>query len=107
MRQDEDRQAALKIELVNYQIKNGVMAKAPTKFKNVLSKGGNDASYNDGGFKGTNEYKLLKANYDTYGKYLPGVSDVDDALTMISDLSDGNYKAAAFTALFFYREATC
>lgn len=43
--------------------------------------------------------KLAKANWDTYGQYLPGPSDIVDGLTAIKELSNGNYSGAA--AAFF------
>ncbi len=61
----------------------------------------NNATLKQGGYLGSDEYKIVKARYDLYGQYLPGVSDIDDGLTFIGNIKNGNYKAAAFTALFF------
>lgn len=61
----------------------------------------NHATLNQGGFLGSDQYKIMKGRYDLYGQFLPGISDIDDGLTFISSLKDGDYKAAAFTALFF------
>lgn len=61
----------------------------------------NQTTIQQGGYSGSFEGKIAKGRYDLYGKYLPGVSDIDDGLTFIGNIKDGNYKAAAFTALFF------
>lgn len=70
----------------------------PDKFKSLVQSTP-PQSYTQGGIAGSEEFKIFKANYDTYGKYLPGISDIDDGLTFIGNLSDGNYKQAAFSAI--------
>lgn len=56
--------------------------------------------FQQGGYLGSKEYKLAKANYDTYGKYLPGLSDLEDGANLINELKSGNYKKAAMYGLF-------
>jgi hypothetical protein len=48
----------------------------------------------------SNEQRLFEANYDTYGQYLPGPSDIVDGLTALQELGKGNYKGAAAAAFF-------
>lgn len=72
----------------------------PPQYAKVAPKA-STTTISQGGVLGSDEYKIVKARYDLYGKYLPGVSDIDDGLTFIGNVKDGNYKAAAFTALFF------
>ena len=66
--------------------------------RQTLSK---QATLQQGGMLGSAEHKIAKGRFNLYGKYLPGVSDIDDGLTFIGNMKAGNYKAAAFTALFF------
>jgi RHS repeat-associated protein len=53
-----------------------------------------------GGIEGTKDYMLFKANYDTYGRYLPGLSDIEDGFNMMQAIKEGNYKLAAMSAMF-------
>lgn len=72
----------------------------PPQYIAVAPKPTKSPSVGVGGFYGSKEYKLAKANYDTYGQYLPGPSDIVDGLTAIKELSNGNYEGAAAAAFF-------
>jgi RHS repeat-associated protein len=52
------------------------------------------------GIYNTKQYQLFEANYNTYGQFLPGISDLVDGLDAISKLTNKQYKAAALSALF-------
>jgi RHS repeat-associated protein len=91
----------LKKEYDAWQANNPLNTPIPPKYKAVVKSATNPDAIDQGGFLASKEYKLGKANYETYGKYLPGVSGIDDGLTFISHIADGNFKAAALTALFF------
>jgi len=60
----------------------------------------NQATLKQGGYLGSDQYKIVKDRYDMYGQYLPGPSDIVDGLTAIDELSKGNYKAAAAAGFF-------
>jgi RHS repeat-associated protein len=72
----------------------------PPQYEKVAQNPTPQATFNQGGVLGTKEYKLFKANYDTYGQYLPGPSDIVDGLTALQELSNGNYLSAAAAAFF-------
>jgi hypothetical protein len=58
------------------------------------------ATLQQGGYLGSDEYKRAKANFDTYGQYLPGTGDISDGLTALDEFSKGNYGSAGLAALF-------
>lgn len=58
------------------------------------------STFDQGGVLGSKDYQLFKLNYDAYGQYLPGPSDIVDGLTAIDELSKGNYTGAAAAAFF-------
>ena len=62
----------------------------------------NQATFNQGGYLGSDEYKIVKARYDLYGQYLPGLSDIEDGANLKKELNNGNYKMAAMYALFLF-----
>lgn len=102
MQRDDANLETLKKEYDVWRANSPIGTPVPPQYQAVATKTPtNTATMGVGGYYGSNEHKLRKANWDTYGKYLPGVSDIDDGLTFIGNLKDGNYKAAAFTALFF------
>jgi len=102
MMQFADSQEKLKQEYLQWSIKPENLGQpVPPQYQSVAGTAEKSATFNQGGVLGSKEYKLTKANYETFGKYLPGVSDIEDGLTFIGQIKDGKYKAAAFTALFF------
>jgi RHS repeat-associated protein len=74
----------------------------PPQFEKVVSTKYNNATVGEGGYMASAEFKIAKERYDLYGKYLPGVSDIDDGLTVVKNIKDKNYKSAAFSTLFFF-----
>ncbi|MCB9059864.1 MAG: hypothetical protein H6627_14960 [Calditrichae bacterium] len=98
--QQQDALTKLLEEYVSWTIEPGNIGKpVPSKFVKVAHKA-TGQNLNQGGYLGSDEFKITKARYDTYGKYLPGISDIEDGANMIKNLSDGNYKMAAMFALF-------
>jgi RHS repeat-associated protein len=61
----------------------------------------NQTTIQQGGYLGSFEGKIAKANYETYGKYLPGISDVDDFASFIKAAKEGNGDEATIYALGF------
>jgi len=61
----------------------------------------NQATISQGGYLGSEEYKIAKANYETYGKYLPGLSDFDDLASFANAVKDGKVDDAAIFAVAF------
>jgi RHS repeat-associated protein len=59
------------------------------------------ATFNQGGYLGSKEYKLAQANYETYGKYLPGVSDFDDLVSFANAVGEGKVDEATIFAVGF------
>lgn len=51
-----------------------------------------------GGYQATPEYKITKANYDTYGKYLPILSDIEGVKDIGETLKEGKVSDATIFA---------
>ncbi|MCB9059862.1 MAG: hypothetical protein H6627_14950 [Calditrichae bacterium] len=100
--QQQDALTKLVEEYVAWIIEPGNIGKpVPSKFVRVAHKTVAQQNLNQGGYLGSDEFKIAKARYDTYGQFLPGISDINDGLEFIANIKDGKYKAAAFGALFF------
>ena len=54
-----------------------------------------------GGYLGSDEYKIVKARYDSYGKYLPGVSEFDDLASFTNAVGEGKVDEATIFAVGF------
>jgi A nuclease family of the HNH/ENDO VII superfamily with conserved AHH len=54
-----------------------------------------------GGLMGTSEYKITRARYDTYGKYLPVISDIDDLKSFAEAVKEGKVDDAVIFAVGF------
>jgi RHS repeat-associated protein len=101
MLQDQADLDKLKKEYEVWRINNPIGTPVPPQYQAVVPKfPTNTATIQQGGYLGSNEYKLAKANYDTYGKYLPGLSDLEDGVNLANELKNGNYKMAAMYGLF-------
>jgi RHS repeat-associated protein len=63
-----------------------------------------EQSFVQGGIQGTEGFKIaverVKVGYEI-SKYAPGTSDIHDGKDVLNNFLAGNYKAAAFSALFF------
>ncbi len=100
MIQSEANLEKLKKEYEAWRV-NNPFTPVPPQYQTVAIKPAtNTATIQQGGYLGSKEYKLAKANWDTYGQYLPGPSDIVDGLTAIKELSNGNYAGAAAAAFF-------
>jgi len=101
MLQDQADLDKLKKEYEAWRINSPIGTPVPPQYQAVVPKfPTNTATIQQGGYLGSNEYKLAKANYDTYGKYLPGLSDLEDGVNLANELINGNYKMAAMYGLF-------
>ena len=90
---------ALATEAKQWRIKNPGKP-IPEKYKPFINEP-QQPQFKQGGYLGSKEYIIAKANWDTYGKYLPGLSDLDDLATFANAVADGKVEDATIFAVAF------
>lgn len=97
--EQKDNEAKLQNEYIAWRSNPDNIGKAlPPQYSKFASQVQDQQHLEVGGYQATPEYKITKANYDTYGKYFPILSDIEGVKDIGEALKEGKVSDATIFA---------